>query len=170
MALVFPEATQAYASKICGIGTDIKTDTSLVVANDTYTVIPGLSVSYAAMRASNRVLVFAEINYSCAGTTHGLTLSTSDSSHTPILQGDSSGSRARSHGLCGNENGESNQMKNCFMSAHYHPDTTSTLVYCVWTNSDNANALRVNRSGNDQNNETGKRGACTLCVMEIDQA
>ncbi len=169
MALILPEGTQDYPSKVCGVATDIKTDTSLVVANDTYTMIPGLTVTYSTMRASNRVLILAEINYSCAGTTHGLTISHSSSSHSPILLGDASGNRMRSHGLCGNENGEGNQMKNCFMSLLFHPNTTSSKTYCVWTNSDNSNPLRVNRSGNDQNNETGKRGACTLCVMEIEQ-
>jgi hypothetical protein len=141
----------------------VKTDTFTGTANGTALMVSGLSATITPSSATNKILIIGHIMYSSTATTYGGWFKRGS---TDIGLGDGSGSKQRvSMGMA--LASDSNQSNTFVYSYLDSPLTTAATTYQFYVNNDNSNAIYINRSVNDQDNSTGKRGISTVTLMEV---
>lgn len=140
-----------------------KTDTFSGTANGTALSITGMSASITPSSTSNKIWVIAHIHYSSTGTTYGGWFRRNG---VDIGLGDASGSKQRvSMGMAlASDLNQSNTFIYSFLDS---PSSTSALTYQLFVNNDNAGVFYLNRSVNDGDNSTGKRGISTITLLEV---
>jgi hypothetical protein len=139
----------------------VKTDTYTQNSN-TFTNIPGLSVSITPTSSSNRVLVMCTLN-AVAGNTYNL-IGRLMRDSTPIFIGDAAGSRPRATFQNFFTSSESMfTMGETFLDS---PNTTSAVTYTFQVKS--GTTLYVNRTIGDRDTaDYDARVTSSIIVMEI---
>jgi hypothetical protein len=148
---------------ILQVVTTTLSSTTTLVANGTPTAVSGLSATITPYSTSSTIWVVAHITYGSTGTTYGGWFRRSG---TDIGLGNSGGNMQRvSIGMA--LTSDANQVNSFAYSYVDSPASTSALTYQFYVNNDNTNTLYVNRSVNDSNSVTGKRGISTVTLVEI---
>jgi hypothetical protein len=141
----------------------VKSDTFVGAANGTEISITGLAATITPTSATSKILITAQIMYCSIDTTYGGWFKRNG---TNIGLGDASGSRQRV--TIGMAKVTDHNQTNTFIYNYLDsPSTTGAVTYQFFVNNDNAVNLFLNRSSNDQDNSTGKRGISTVTLMEI---
>jgi hypothetical protein len=140
-----------------------KTDTFSGVANGTALLVTGLSASITPSSTSSKIWIIGHIMYGSTGTTYGGWFRRNG---VDIGLGDASGSKQRvSMGMA--LSSDTNQSNTFIYSYLDSPGTTSSVTYQFYAINDNGLSLLINRSVNDQDNTTGKRGISTVTLLEV---
>lgn len=141
----------------------VKSDTFVGVSNTTEMSITGLSATITPTSATSKILITAQIMYCSALTTYGGWFKRNG---TNIGLGDASGSRQRvSIGMAlASDNNQTNTFVYNYLDS---PATTGAVTYQFFVINDNTESLFINRSKNDLDSVTGKRGISTITLMEI---
>lgn len=145
-----------------------KTDTFTSSTYNTWVDVTGLSVSVTPASSSNKILVFAAVNYSGSSASTGLALRCVRGS-TPIGSSDAAGSRTSGFG--GTEEigavGIYSQFGVPFIYLDL-PATTSSTTYKIQINHcDNYGTSVINRTGYDGDTIAFPRSSSAITVMEI---
>lgn len=141
----------------------VKTDTFVGAANLTEMLVTGVAATITPRFANSKILITAQIMYGSTGTTYGGWFKRNG---TNIGLGDAAGSRQRvSIGMA--LSSDTNQTNTFVYNYLDSPATTSAVTYQFYVNNDNTQNLFINRSVNDLDNGTGKRGISTVTLMEI---
>ena len=141
----------------------VKTDTWSAYSNGSETALAGLSVTITPQSASNKILLISSLFYSCYQTTYGFYYKRGS---TIVGLGDAANNQQRVHGGLGHTY-DANQCDQCTTYWIDSPGTTSATTYTLYMKNDNTRVMYINRSQNDQNNNTGKRGMSTVTAMEV---
>jgi len=136
------------------------------VSNGAATAITGLTATITPTSSSSNILVLVSLSHSVsqASTTYGGFVRRNGSTNIQIP------SAAGSRQLCNvplTWAGDANQHNTFAWSVVDSPATTSSTSYGVYVINDNGGTLFVNRTGNDQDNTTGKRTISTITCLEI---
>lgn len=141
----------------------VKTDTFVGAANLTEMLVTGVAATITPRFANSKILITAQIMYGSTGTTYGGWFKRNG---TNIGLGDAAGSRQRvSIGMA--LSSDTNQTNTFVYNYLDSPATTSAVTYQFYVNNDNTQNLFINRSVNDLDGGTGKRGISTVTLMEI---
>ena len=145
-----------------------KTDafTAASVASGSTATVTGLSASITPASASNKVLVFLEINGSTTTADHGWSAIVYRGA-TALQVGDASGSRTRV--TAGGVGTTGHAVTNTMIMLLDSPATTSSTTYTVdlLCHTGGAQNLFVNRSNLDDNSTGGARSASRITLMEV---
>jgi hypothetical protein len=139
--------------------------TASFTPNGTPTAVTGLAAVITPRFSTSRVLIQSSLCYGTAGpvTTYGGYYTRNG---TAIGLGAAGASQQRvSFGLCFTP--DSNQVLQAAFMLLDSPASTSAITYQVVVQNDNTQPIFINRSANDTNSATGKRGASTITLMEI---
>lgn len=141
----------------------VKTDTFTGVANGTALSVTGMSATITPSSTSNKIWIISHIMYGSTGTTYGGWFRRNG---VDIGIGDAAGSRQRvSMGMA--LSSDANQTNTFIYSFLDSPSTTSAITYQLFVNNDNGNSFLLNRSVNDSDSSTGKRGISTITLLEV---
>jgi hypothetical protein len=141
----------------------VKSDTFVGTSNGAEMSITGLAATITPTSATSKILITAQIMFCAIDTTYGGWFKRNG---TNIGLGDASGSRQRvTIGMA--KITDLNQTNTFIYNYLDTPATTGAVTYQFWTINDNAVNLFINRSSNDLDNSTGKRGISTITLMEI---
>jgi len=145
-----------------------KTDTFSTNSYNTWVDITGLSVSITPTSSSNKILIFAAINYGGTSQSTGVALRCVRGS-TPIGSSDTAGSRTSAFG--GTEEigpvGYYSQFGVPFIYLD-SPATTSSTTYKIQANLiDNYGTLVINRTGYDGDAIAFPRSSSAITIMEV---
>ena len=141
----------------------VKSDTYTGTSDGSEISLTGLTVTITPQSSSNKILLVANIMYSCTGTTYKMYPKRGT---TVIGVGGADGSRPQIQSAMG-FSGDANQAEQCTSFYIDSPNTTSATTYSFYAINDNAQSLFINRSVNDQNNNVGQRGITTITAMEV---
>ena len=143
----------------------VKTDTYYSTVGDTYTLIPGLSVSITPSSSTSKILVLVTIG--CTGSYSASFKLFRDGSVIDGATGDGAGSRPRQSARATFY--DSNHPNTACISYIDSPGTTSQVTYAVGGTSYQSYGFVVNKSNNDTDtsNSYGGRAISTITVMEI---
>jgi hypothetical protein len=147
------------AGKVLQVVSTVKSDT-FTVASATFTDLTGMSVSITPSSASNKIMIFANVN--AIGVNDGSIRLMRDS--TQICIGDASSSRFRISSGINRGIYEALPSPIIFLDS---PSTTSSITYKVQGNCDSAGTFYLNREVSDPDNSSAGRSASTITVMEI---
>ncbi len=140
----------------------IKTDTFSSLTS-TYVDITGLSVNITPTSASNRVLIFATINWAASASDLNAVRLLRDS--TPIAVGDAAGSRTQC--FAGMRTASADNIVTDSIVFLDSPATTSAITYKMQGKSGTTNTFFVNRTSNDTDAFAFPRAVSSIIVMEI---
>ena len=138
---------------------------ALTAANTTLREATSFRTNITPISASSKILVNLHVNYSCTGTTYKGMIRRDGSDISGAI-GDTSGSRQEMTFGFG-FTGDNNQCDTAAFMFLDSPNTTSEVQYQLWYNNDNTKQLFINRSENDQDNNTGGRYISTMTLMEV---
>ena len=141
-----------------------KTDT-FSSTNTAFTDITGLSVTVTPSSASNKILLFPNLQTSQDSASTGIALRLARGG-SPIFVGDSAGSRtsATFDGSSPTTSGMANS-SGSFLDS---PNTTGAVTYSVQIRSTvSGNPVYINRAADDADSATRERTVSTLTVMEV---
>lgn len=145
-----------------------KTDTFTSNTYATWVDVTGLSVSITPISSSNKILVFANVQYGGTSQSTGLALRCLRGS-TPIGNADAAGSRISA--FYGTEEFGPVGIYQMFTTSFNNldsPATTSSTTYKIQLNLiDNYGTAVINRCGYDGDTSAFARGSSTITVMEI---
>jgi len=161
---VIPSAAVPTGSVIQVISVILDTTASFA-PNGTPTNLTGLAVTITPQFSTSKILIQSSICYGTSGpvTTYGGYYTRNG---TAIGLGVAGASQQRvSFGLCFTP--DANQVLQAAFMLLDSPASTSATTYQVVLQNDNTQPIYINRSANDSNNATGKRGSSTITVMEI---
>jgi len=144
------------------IQTVLNTTTSLT-PNGTATAVTGMSASITPTSTSSQVLIIMQLMYGSNSTTYGGYFTRNGTQIGVGVAG--SGQQQVGFGMAYSV--DANQSNTFVYSYLDTPATTSPVVYQLYLNNDNTNAVYINRSPNDSANNTGKRGISTITLLEI---
>jgi hypothetical protein len=139
-----------------------KTDT-FSAATAAYVDITGLSVNITPTSASNRVLIFATLNW--AASANDLNAARLLRGATVIAAGDAAGSRTSC--FAGMRTASADNIVTDSIVFLDSPATTSTVTYKIQAKSGDTNTFFVNRTSNDSNAFPFPRASSSIIVMEI---
>ena len=140
----------------------VKSDTYSGTSDGSEISLTGLTVTITPQSSSNKILLVANIMYSCTGTTYKMYPKRGS---TVIGVGDADGSRPQIQSAMG-FSGDANQAEQC-TSFYIDSPGAGTHTYSFYAINDNAQSLFINRSVNDQNNNVGQRGISTITAIEV---
>ena len=138
---------------------------ALTAANGTLREITSFRTNITPISVNSKILIQMHVNYSATGTTYKGMIRRDGSDISGAI-GDTSGSKQEmtfGMGLVADNN-------QCYVASMMYldsPNTTSEVQYQLWYNNDNTKQLYINRSENDQNNNTGGRYISTVTLMEV---
>jgi hypothetical protein len=151
------------AGSIIQVVQTVKTDTFTGTANGTALLVTGVTATITPTSATNKILIIGHIMYSSTGTTYGGWFKRGS---TDIGLGDGAGSRQ--HVSMGMAYVTDSNQSNTFVYSYLDsPLTIAATTYQFYVNNDNATAIYINRSVNDSDNSTGKRGISTVTLLEV---
>lgn len=145
--------------KVLQVVSVVKTDT-FTTTSASFTDLTGLSVSITPSSASNKIMIYANVN--AIGVNDGSIRLMRDS--TAICIGDASSSRFRISSGINRGNYEALPSSIIFLDS---PSTTSSITYKVQGNTDGGGTFYLNREVSDPDNTSAGRSASTITVMEI---
>lgn len=141
----------------------VKTDNFSGTSNTSEIDITGMTATITPTDSSNKILIQISLSYSAQSTTYKMRLKRGT---TDIGLGDANGSRQRAlTGLGYTRDG--NQLESgCFLYLD-SPATTSATTYKISVINDNTEAIYINHSKDNQNNNTGIACSSTITLMEV---
>lgn len=145
--------------------TVVTTAEALTAANGTLREATAFRTNITPISVNSKILVNLHVNYSSTGTTYKGMIRRDGSDISGAI-GDTSGNRQEmTFGM--NLMSDNNQVDTAAFMYLDSPNTTSEVQYQLWYNNDNTKQLFINRSENDQNNNTGGRYISTMTLMEV---
>ena len=158
----------SYPGGVLQVVSATKTDTFTTNSYNTWVDITGLSLTITPASSSNKILVFAAINYSGSSASSGVALRCVRGS-TPIGSSDASGSKTSAFG--GTEEVGNVGIYSQFGVPFIYldsPATTSSTTYKIQANLiDNYGTLVINRTGYDGDTIAFPRSSSAITIMEI---
>ena len=166
MAIVYPEGTQNYPTKIIQVISAEKTNTFSTSSNS-FVDISDLSVNITPKSSSNKVLVMIDIKFGASTGGAEIFLQCLRGSTTVYAGTNPSNRQACFFGAEDTEdNFKMNQASGNFLDS---PSTTSATTYKVRIRNNNTgHTLYLNRTGRDTDNGAYPRTACSIIVMEVE--
>ena len=149
-----------------------KTDPESLTSNLTETLIPGLEVTITPTRADSKILIMLTVQVVTGASFAEQYIVLKRNATTSIACGDAASNRNRATFSLGAPN-TYDQDQNIFgpgnlsMTHLDSPATTSAVTYGLYHRDQNSNALYVNRSVNDTDDDAYSRVASSITVMEI---
>tara|TARA_R100001163_G_C4926910_1_gene104588 strand:- start:60 stop:587 length:528 start_codon:yes stop_codon:yes gene_type:complete len=128
------------------------------------TEITGLNATITPSSNANKILISVVLNSGNHGTTYGFFIKRGTTT-VDALRGDAASSRKRVTAATGIPQ-DTNQMTSCSCMVLDSPATTSAITYKIFVKSD-AGTFRLNRSSQDQDNNTGSRTVSSITLMEV---
>tara|TARA_R100000406_G_scaffold57190_1_gene39332 strand:+ start:412 stop:963 length:552 start_codon:yes stop_codon:yes gene_type:complete len=151
-----------------------KTDSESLTSNSTETLIPGLEVTITPTRSDSKILIMLSVQVMTGASFAGHYLVLKRNTTTRIACGDAAGNRARATFALGAPNTYDQDQAiygpgNLSMTHLDSPATTSAVTYGLYHGEETSgtNALYVNRSTNDTDDDGYSRVASSITVMEI---
>ena len=155
------------AGNILQVVSTTKTDTFSSSTTGSFVDVTGLSVAITPTSSSNKILVTAmcSVGNSGTGTRSGMKLVRGS---TDIAIADAAGSRTRaSFGTFNAHGNAANTQVPTYVQFLDSPSTTSATTYKIQLNTGDASTMYVNRTGEDGDNSSEKRGVSTITAMEV---
>jgi hypothetical protein len=151
------------SGSILQVVTTTLSSTTTLVANGSPSPVSGLSATITPSSTSSTIWIIAQIMYASGGTTYGGWFRRNG---TDIGLGQAGASQQRvSIGMAlVTDANQSNTFVYYYIDS---PATTGAVTYQFYVNNDNTGTLYINRSANDINGVTGKRGISTVTLVEI---
>ena len=144
----------------------VKTDTFSVTGNS-FSDVTGLTVTITPSSNSNKILIIPSISLAArAGQRHGYRIVRGS---TAIAVGDASGSKTQYTQQEGNLNTDAGIHSHTFLFLDA-PATTSAITYGVQIRSESTSSSYfsyINRTYNDEDNDSYGRSASSITVMEV---
>jgi len=144
-----------------------KTDTFTSSTSGSFVDVTGLSVTITPTRSDSKILVTAmcSVGNSGTGTRSGMRLVRGS---TPIAVATGVGSRtAASFGTFNAHGNAANAQIPTYVQFLDSPATTSATTYKIQLHTGDSSTMTVNRTGEDSNSSSEKRGVSTITVMEV---
>jgi hypothetical protein len=142
----------------------VKTDTAST-SSASWNDITGLSVSITPASSSNKILVFADINFGTEDN-NGFLFFKLVRASTDIYVGDAAGSRTRA--TTGGASSGAGNISHCGINYLDSPATTSSTTYKIqWYNQNTAQTSYLNRTWNNTDEFNYTRNPSSITVMEI---
>ena len=144
-----------------------KTDTFTSSTSGSFVDVTGLSVTITPTRSDSKILVTAmcSVGNSGTGTRSGMRLVRGS---TPIAVATGVGSRtAASFGTFNAHGNAANAQIPAYVQFLDSPATTSATTYKIQLHTGDSSTMTVNRTGEDSNSSSEKRGVSTITVMEV---
>ncbi len=142
----------------------VKTDTASTSAAS-WNDITGMSVSITPASSSNKILVFADINFGTEDN-NGFLFFKLVRASTDIYVGDAAGSRTRA--TTGSASSGAGNISHCGINYLDSPATTSSTTYKIqWFNQNTAKTSYLNRTWNNTDEFNYTRNPSSITVMEI---
>jgi len=142
-----------------------KTDTQILTSNTVEKEISGLAANITPLSTSSKILITANVSYSCTATTYKLYFKRNGALVSASL-GDARGSRQNATIPLG-FTGDGNQGQVGTFNFLDSPASTSQVSYTFFVNNDNSRSIFINRAENDQNNNVGGNYISTITLTEI---
>ena len=159
-----PSAAKLPAGSVLQVVQTVKTDTAST-SSVSWTDITGLSVSITPSSSSNKILVFADINFG-TNDNNGFLFFKLVRGSTDIYVGDAAGSRTRA--TTGSASSGSANTIHCGINYLDSPATTSSTTYKIqWYNQNGSYTNYLNRSWSDSDSSSYTRNPSSITVMEI---
>jgi len=156
--------TSPKAGNVLQVVQTVKTDTAST-SSESWNDITGLSVSITPASSSNKILVFADINFGTNDNSCFLFFKLVRGS-TDIYVGNASGSRTRA--TTGSASSGGANTIHCGINYLDSPATTSSTTYKIqWYNQNPSFSSYLNRSWNDTDASSYTRNPSSITVMEI---
>jgi hypothetical protein len=152
------------AGSVLQVVQSVKTDTAST-SSASWSDITGMSVSITPASSSNKILVFADINFGTNDNSCFLFFKLVRGS-TDIYVGDAAGSRTRI--TTGSASSGVSNTSHCGINYLDSPATTSSTTYKIqWYNQNPSFTSYLNRSFGDANDPALSRNPSSITVMEI---
>lgn len=159
--------TTGRAGNILQVVSTTKTDTFSSSTTGSFVDVTGLTVTITPTSSSSKILVTAmcSVGNSGTGTRSGMKLVRGS---TDIAIADAAGSRSRaSFGTFNAHGNAANTQVPTYVQFLDSPSTTSATTYKIQLNTGDASTMYVNRTGEDGDNSSEKRGVSTITVIEV---
>ena len=159
-----PSAAKLPAGSVIQVVQTVKTDTAST-SSASWSDITGMSVSITPASSSNKILVFADINFGTNDNSCFIFFKLVRGS-TDIYVGDAAGSRTRI--TTGSASSGPANTSHCGINYLDSPATTSSTTYKIqWYNQNPAFASYLNRTYSNTDDPALSRNPSSITVMEI---
>ena len=159
-----PSAAKLPAGSVLQVVQAVKTDTASSISAS-WNDITGLSVSITPTSSSNKILVFADINFG-TNANNGFAFFKLVRGSTDVYIGNAAGSRTRA--TTGSASSGGANTIHCGINYLDSPATTSSTTYKIqWFCQNTVQTIYLNRVYNDSDSSDFSRNPSSITVMEI---